>query len=305
MRLTVLSLFLFLVITASLCARTFSLEGYGSHIGQKYYLRLVNGDILSGVLVDVFDDEEQGEAIKIKTAVGTATVYASQIAELTLMEKVYPHSHRVFIMPTADPISSNHFVGLYELFLLYGGAGIADIVSITAGRTIIPTIPSSDQVSLVNVKATLYREDNATMPGHISFALGANLAWLNAPNQLLNLYGVGTFTGARARITGVLFYKARGEDVVLAQAGTIGSTFINYEKGSVGIGVGLDTKLTDGRYDVHVIGELWNHNIARPTNTAVLLGIRLWNTTFSADFGLTFFTAPAVVPVANFVWTPF
>jgi hypothetical protein len=305
MRIAVLSLCFFVVLIANVYARNISLEDYRSHIGQSYYLRLINGDVLSGVLVDVFDDEEHGEAVKLKTAIGTATIYAEQIAELTPMDEVYPHAHRIFIMPTADPIGNNHFVGLYELFFLYGGVGIADIVSITAGRTIVPLIPSSDQISTVNIKATLYREDNKTMPGHISFALGANLAWLNAPNQLLNMYGVATFTGARARISGVLFYKATGEDVITLNGGTIGSTLLNYERGSVGIGVGLDTKLTDGRYDIHVIGELWNHNIARPTNTAVMLGFRLWNTTFSADFGLTFFTAPAVVPVANFVWTPF
>lgn len=305
MRITALSLLVFFAMIAAVCAQTFSLEGYRSHIGQRYYLRLISGDVLSGVLVDVFDDEERGEAIKLKTAIGTATIYAVQISELTLMDEVYPHAHRIFIMPTAEPIGSNHFAGLYELFFLYGGVGIADIVSVTAGRTIVPFVPASDQISIVNVKATLYREENETMPGHIAFALGANLAWLNASNQFLNMYGVATFTGARARITGVLFYKATGEDAIVANAGTIGSTLINYERGSVGIGVGLDTKLTDGRYDVHVIGELWNHNIARPTNTAVMLGVRLWNTTFSADFGLTFFTAPAVVPVANFVWTPF
>lgn len=299
------TLFLLAVVSTTVTAQSFSLEGIQPDFQKRYYLRLITGDILTGVIVDLVDDEEQGEGIKIKTAIGTATVYASQIEELTPTDTAYPHQHRIFIMPTADPIGSNHFIGLYELFFLYGGAGISDILSITAGRTIVPSVPAADQVSVLNVKTTLYRRENQSMPGHMSFALGANLAWLNARNQLLNLYGVGTFTGARARITSVLFYKATGEDVVLASAGTIGSTTVQYEKGSVGIGIGLDTKLTEGRYDVHVIGELWNHNVSRPTNTAIMLGFRLWNTTFSADFGLTFFTAPAVAPVANFVWTPF
>lgn len=296
---------LLLAISTFASAQTFSLDDLQPSSTEKYYLRLTTGDILTGFIVEIIDDEEQGEGIKIKTAIGTATVYAVQIAELTPFKTLYPHQHRIFIMPTADPIGDNHFIGLYELFFLYGGMGIGDIVSITAGRTIVPSVPSSDQVSVLNVKTTLYHRENQTMPGHMSFALGANLAWLNARNQLLNLYGVGTFTGARARITSVLFYKATGDDIALASAGTIGNTTIHYEKGSVGLGIGLDTKLTEGRYDVHIIGELWNHNISRPTNTAIMLGIRLWNTTFSADFGLTFFTAPAAAPVANFVWTPF
>lgn len=305
MRILLWALPLLVAISTFAFAQTFDLGDLRPSSTEKYYLRLVTGDILTGFIVEIIDDDEKGGGVKIRTAIGTATVYATQIAELTPMKTLYPHQHRIFIMPTADPIGGNHFIGLYELFFLYGGIGISDIVSITAGRTIVPSVPSSDQVSVLNVKTTLYHSENQTMPGHMSFALGANLAWLNERNQLLNLYGVSTFTGARARITSVLFYKATGDDLVMASAGTIGNTTIHYEKGAVGIGVGLDTKLTEGRYDVHVLAELWNHDISRPTNTAIMLGFRLWNTTFSADFGITFFTAPAVAPVANFVWTPF
>ncbi len=305
MRLTAVFLVVFFFLLFAAVAAPVSLDDIRPNADIRYYVRLAGGDILTGPIVEVFDDEREGPAIKVKTAIGTATVYASQIEELTPLEKAYPHSHRVFIMPTAEPISNNHFIGLYELLFLYGGAGIADIVSVTAGRSVVPSVPASEQVSVLNLKATVYREEQQDMPGHISFALGANFAWLNDRNRLINLYGVGTFTGARARITGALFYKAAGEDVVTARAGTIGSTDINYARGAVGVGVGLDTRLTNGRYDLHVLAELWNHDVGRPSNTAVLLGLRLWNTDFSADFGIAFFTAPAIAPVANFVWTPF
>ncbi len=305
MRLSAVFLVILCIALSADAVASVSLDGIRPNAETRYYVRLSEGDILTGVIVEVFDDERGGAAIKMKTAIGTATVYASQIEEITPLEQAYPHSHRIFIMPTAEPIGSNHFIGLYELLFLYGGAGIADVVSVTAGRSMVPSVPSSEQVSVLNIKATVYREEQHDLPGHISFALGANFAWLNDRNRLVNLYGVGTFTGARARITGTLFYKAAGEDVVTAQAGTIGSTNINYARGAVGIGVGLDTKLTNGRYDLHVLAELWNHDIGRPSNTAVLLGLRLWNTDFSADFGIAFFTAPAIAPVANFVWTPF
>lgn len=305
MRWAAVFFFVLLSLLSAVYAAPVSLEGIRPNTEIRYYARLTNGDVLTGAIVDVFDDEQEGPAIKMKTAIGTATIYASQIEELSPVEQVYPHSHRVFIMPTAEPIGDNHFVGLYELLFLYGGAGIADIVSVTAGRSIAPSVPASEQLSVINVKATVYREEQHDMPGSVSFALGANFAWLNDRNRLINLYGVGTFTGARARITGTLFYKAAGNDVVTARAGTIGSTDITYIRGAFGVGVGLDTRLTNSRNDVHVLAELWNHDVSRPSNTAILLGLRLWNTTFSADFGIAFFTAPAIAPMVSFVWTPF
>ena len=79
---------------------------------------------------------------------------------------------------------------------------------------------------------------------------------------------------------------------------------MKYENGNVGIALGLDTRIGSSR-TLHFIGELWNSNITKPTNTAVLLGLRLAGQSVSADFGLAFFTQPFAAPFMSFVFTPF
>eukprot|EP00825_Cyclidium_porcatum_P048823 TRINITY_DN8308_c0_g1_i4.p2 TRINITY_DN8308_c0_g1~~TRINITY_DN8308_c0_g1_i4.p2 ORF type:complete len:108 (+),score=33.52 TRINITY_DN8308_c0_g1_i4:3-326(+) len=50
------------------------------------------------------------------------------------------------------------------------------------------------------------------------------------------------------------------------------------------------------------LGELWNNNIAKMTNTALLGGLRVCNSNFSADFGIlsvsyTHLTLPTICSV--------
>ncbi|MBK9246539.1 MAG: hypothetical protein IPM69_00115 [Ignavibacteria bacterium] len=116
-------------------------------------MRLKTGDILTGYIVELVTDETEGAGIKIKTAIGIATIYAKQIADLRLQEEANRHSHRLYIMPTAEPIGSNHFIGNYEGVFLYAGAGWK-FLSVTAGRTFVPTVPSSEQFSVMTAKAT-------------------------------------------------------------------------------------------------------------------------------------------------------
>jgi hypothetical protein len=68
--------------------------------------------------------------------------------------------------------------------------------------------------------------------------------------------------------------------------------------------MGIDTEIS-GRHGLHFIGELWNSDVNQPTNSGVLLGLRLFNSGFSADFGVAFFMQPFVAPFASFVITPF
>lgn len=269
----------------------------------QYVLRLTNGDKLTGTILEKSQNEKELFSIKFRTSIGTATIDETQIVEITPLAYLYRHNHRVFLMPTAEPIGSNHFIGNFELLLLYGGFGVSDWLSITAGRTMIPSIPSGDQASTINAKATVYSEqaDNSTA---ISLALGTNVAYLNYDHRLLNIYTVGTFTGSRSRITAMLFYKAGGEDFMTIRAGTYGLADMKYSAGAFGVGVGLDTKFTSW-HGVHFIGELWNNDVGRPTNSALLLGFRLCNSTISADFGIAVFTQPAFAPFTSFSWTPF
>jgi hypothetical protein len=270
---------------------------------KKYYLRLVNGDILTGEIVEIFIDEKEGEAIKIRTAIGTATIYGKQIAAFRVLDDSYRQSHRVFLMPTAEPIGNNHFIGAFEGVFLYAGGGW-EWLSVTAGRTFVPTVSASEQFSLLTTKATVYHADNEGMPGGVSIAVGGSLAFLNASNQIQNIFANATFTMTRTRLTGLLFYKAGNESFFTASAGTIGSVNVKYPNGAFGIGIGLDTKLTEWN-DLHFIAEGWNNDIQVPFNSAALLGIRIGNTAISADFGIIAFTAPAFVPFISFSWTPF
>lgn len=270
---------------------------------KKYYIRLTNGDILTGEIVEIFIDEKEGEAIKMKTAIGTATIYGKQVAAIRLLEESYRQSHRIFLMPTAEPIGNNHFIGAFEGVFLYAGAGW-EWLSVTAGRTFVPTISGTEQFSLFTTKATVYKSENETMPGGMSIAIGGSLAFLNARNQIQNIFANATFTMTKTRLTGLLFYKAGNESFFNATAGTIGNVNVKYPNGAIGLGLGLDSKLTEWN-DLHVIAEFWNNDVQVPFNSAALLGIRVGNTALSADFGIIAFTAPAFVPFISFAWTPF
>ncbi|MFC2130355.1 hypothetical protein ACFLSQ_02860 [Bacteroidota bacterium] len=269
---------------------------------QKFIIELVNGDILSGYVVEMVSHPEDGDGIKFSTELGTATIYEDQIKKIKMEKEHYRHNHRIFLLPTAEPIDNNHFIGNFELMLFYAGAGISDWVSITAGRSFIPGIRSDQQISLINTKVTVMEMPlNSTKK--LSLALGANLGFVNHDNRLIHYYGVSTLTLNRSAVTAALFYKAGSEDYYRVNVWN-NSIDLNYTDGSFGIALGLDTKFSD-IHDLHFIGELWNSDVTKPTNTAVMLGLRLCNSKFSADFGLSFFTVPFVAPFCSFVWTPF
>jgi hypothetical protein len=267
-----------------------------------YIIRLNNGDILSGYVVEAVSNSDEGDGIKFSTEIGTATIYEEQILEIREIENYYRHDHRIFLLPTANPIQNNHFIGNFELLLFYAGAGIGDMVSITAGRTFIPNIRSDQQITIGDIKVTLLNMD-LNSNEKFTFALGSNLGFVNDDNRLLHFYGVGTLNLSRSAVTAAIFYKAGSSDYNKVK---IGGNAIDlwYPDGSFGIGLGLDTRFTK-MHDLHFIGELWNSDVSKPTNTAVMLGLRLCSTKFSADFGLSFFTQPFVAPFCSFVWTPF
>lgn len=269
----------------------------------EYILRLANGDVLSGYVIEMVNDPKDGEGIKLKTEVGNAIIFANQIVEITPKEEQYRHSHSVYLLPTADPISSNHFIGLYELMFFYAGAGVGDILSVTAGHSFLPGISSSQQISALNVKLTLLSMEFEDVARKMTLALGYNLAYVNSYNRFVHLYGVGTVELSRSKLTAMVFAKMGSKDFYDIYFGNNRIDLI-YEDGSFGIGLGLDTRITK-RHDLHLIGEIWNSNVAKPTNSGVLLGFRLCNSSFSSDFGITFFTIPYIVPFVSFKWTPF
>ena len=274
-------------------------------VGRRYDVRLDDGEELMGTVVDVIEGDSSSAAIKLKTAIGVATIYLRQIREAVESEEAYRHAHRIFLMPTAEPIGNDHYVGSVELLGLWAGAGIADIGSVFVARTIIPGIASREQISLINLKATVYEEQYETMSGKMNFAIGTNIGWMNASNRITNLYAAGTFTRVRSRITGLVFANVSGShsDLFTATAGTLGSLLVRYPSGSIGFGIGVDTRFP-GRQDLHVIAELWNSNISSANNSLFLLGLRLANSSVSMDFGFAVVPGFTLVPVTSFAWTP-
>lgn len=279
------------------------LSGLKANDDKIYVFRLKNGDLITGSVIEFISDEIEGDGIKIKTELGKAILFSGQIADLSEKGEYYRHNHRIYLLPTAEPIGNNHFIGSFELLFFYAGAGIGDFLSITAGRSMIPGIASKEQASVINAKATVYREDFESFPSSMYIAFGGNLAWINHNNRLMHLYGAATFQLERTIITGSLFYKGGSGSAYTLFFGQ-NEVGMVYEDGAIGLGLGLDTKFS-AWHDLHFIGELWNINIAKPTHTGVLLGFRLCDTQFSADFGLSFFTQPIVAPFFSFAWTPF
>lgn len=304
MRLIVILPFLILfIIIPSLANSEGVIDNITPSKDIEYIIRLNNGDIINGFITEIVNDVKHGKGIKLKKDFGIVTLFETEIKEITLKNEYYRHNHRAYILPTALPIGKNHFISNFELMFLYAGFGIGDFLSVTMGRSFIPGIKSDEQIMVFNSKLTLFTESFDTIGRELTLGLGVNLAFINIENQFLHIYGVGTVRFAKTLLTANLYYKlSRGNvyDVYFYD----NHFNIYLSDGSFGIGLGLDTELPN-RKDLHLIGELWNSDVTKPTNTAVLLGIRICNSSVSADFGISFFTQPFILPVFSFAWTPF
>lgn len=269
-----------------------------------YYVRLINGDILTGNIIDI-ESTSKGDAVRLKTIIGTSTIYACEIAEIAPVLQQYRHKHRVFIQPTAYPIGNDHFIANYELAAFYGGFGISDFLSVTMARTFLPLQRGNNQFSDLNIKVSPQDMAFSTSDGNIAVAAGLNLSFANDINRMIHAYTVVSYTGntRKSTLNMVMFYKAGTKDFTQVKVFNEYYDF-NYENGALGIGIGLDTRISK-RHDLRIIGELWNANITKQTHSAFMLGLRLSNSMFSADFGIAASTQPFILPVINFVWTPF
>jgi len=298
----IILIILIFLLTLPKSATAYDLEDFEPEINTVYLVKLTNGDILTGVITDVFSDDE-GMGIKISTEIGNAVVYDEQIFDIIKKIREYKHANRIYIMPTAEPISNNHYLGAFELVFFQLGFGITDYFSFTTSRTLIPMIPAKQQITNFDAKVSFLKLGFDKNARSLGFALGGNLAFINHNNQLWHVYLNTTIDFGRTLITANVFYKAGARnyyDIHFDQY----DYQLYYPDGSFGLGLGFDSKLPK-RNDLHVIGEIWNIDITRPTHTMMLLGLRICNTTFAADFGLMFFTQPFFAPFASFVWTPF
>ncbi len=294
-------LLLFLLIT-QIASAVYDLKDFEADEQTVYSVKLNNGDMITGVITKIFT-EEGSRGIKIKTEIGNAVIYDDQIFDILLKVKEYKHANRIFLMPTAEPISSNHYLGSFEVLFFQMGLGISDYFSLTAGRTMLPTIASSQQISNIDAKISLYKMAFTKNARSLSFALGSNLAFINHNNKLWHLYFNTTVDFGRTLITTNVIYKAGAlnyYDIHFNQY----DYQLTYPNGAFGLGLGFDSKFPN-RNDLHVIGEIWNIDVTHSANTLIMLGLRMCNTSFAADFGFAFFTQPFITPFASFVWTPF
>jgi hypothetical protein len=264
---------------------------------------MMNGDILTAKILDFEKSDSANYSISVQTPIGKTKVFSYEIAEVQPLEKYNRQSHRIYLLPTAEPIGQNHFIGDFEMLFLYGGVGISNFLSITAGTSIIPYIPLNDQISVANAKVTFLTLKGDTYLDKMSFALGGNYALINAENKLYHIYTSISITMPKTIASLSVFTKFGNHDVYAVHFDN--NLFdMTYENGSFGIAAGLDTRFSTTK-DIHFIGEVWNSDVAKPTNTAVLVGFRICNTTLSADFGVAITTSPFFIPFASFVWTPF
>ena len=272
---------------------------------ETYLVRLINGDLLTGAIVE-FTEDDEGAYIRVGATIGRAKVYAKEIAWISTVDASYRHRHRGYLLPTAQPIRNDHFLALIEGVMPYAGFGIGEWFSMTGGRTLIPGINWSEQFSVVNMKFTVYKGPNGLIPeGEQYYALGVNGAWLNDVNFMGHIYGVATFTGKRTQASLMMFAKVAGEDVyTITGSNLFGPVNFGLSNGTFGVGIGLDTRFPEMR-NLHFVGELWNADLTRPSNTALYLGLRLGSTAVAMDFGLTIIPGPAAIPTVAFAWTPF
>jgi hypothetical protein len=322
---------LFVLITFLFSAKvfSFSLKEFAEHFYKdnnnslEYTVMLKNGDVISGKIISVADGSteiathsarnddtsDNDTYIHIETFAGKIIIYEDEIVSIKAKKGDTRQNHSLYIMPTANPISNNHFIGNYELVLIYGGIGLTDWVSLTAGHTMIPETRSSDQISVVNAKVSLpaITDKAHIFSSNLRFALGGNLAWVNSHNKMLHLYGVATFNSfytLNSSFSVGVFYKAGYQDYPSTVRLFDRIMAFDYPDGSFGICAGIERRL-EWRNDLSLIMEIWNSDVMNAANTAFLLGFRLSGTKVYADFGLSIFTQPFVIPFFSFVWMPF
>jgi hypothetical protein len=315
---------------------SFSFEKFAKEFSEEnnsekiYTISLENGDVLSGFIIEIINyqnnsseknpevnkenpDEENINIsnIILKTSFDEIIIYEDEVINISEKKISIHPNHSMFIMPTANPISDNHFIGNYELAVFYGGIGITDWVSITGGGSILPSTNLDetyfdDQISLINAKVS-FPKIGAENSSNVVLALGANLGWLGDNNKMLHLFALGTYNSkelSNSSFTAGLFYKLGYQDypstIYLLDRGFA----FDYQDGAFGICAGFDHRFRT-RSDLALVMEVWNSDVTRPTNTAILLGLRLAGRNFTSTFGIMASTQPFAFPFVSFCWSPF
>lgn len=297
-------LFCLLITTSAWAIDDEVLENLEIDPEVEYYIRLTNGDVVTGLLSTVSTDGK-GARVQMQTSVANITIYASDIAWIGTREQSNRARNRGFVVPTAEPIGRDLYVGVISAAIPTVGFGLFDFGSVVLARSFIPGLSMREQFSLVNLKATVHEAENGLVEGGRQYyAVGINGAWINDVNFIGHLYGVATFTGTRSRVSTAMFSKSFGRDDYTVNLGSLGSSFrFPYASGTFGVGLMIDVRFPEYN-DLHAMAELWGVDIARPAQSVFVLGVRKINTATTMDFGLGLFPGGVLAPVINFAFTP-
>lgn len=288
--------------SVSLFARL-DLDSLPENTDDLYIFRLTSGDEITGKVLEKDSTEKGRKFIRIESMIGESLIYHNEIAGVRAYSSIYKHTHRVFLMPTAEPITEP-FIGNLEALFIYGGFGITKYFSVTFARSFLPLLYKGQQITEVNVKSTVYQRPlNKEVAGHMSVAAGANYLQINNDNSLTHIYGSLTFRLKKTGFTTNLYWKQGGPDTYEVYFRDDVYPVI-YEGGTFGVGLGIDTKFST-RHDLFYIAEVWNKNIQSLRQTAVSSGFRLSIDNCAMEWGVLVFMRPYVLPYFNFVWTPF
>ncbi len=303
-RALVLMLVIVSCITVLSADDKFPLENFDPDPELIYYVRTINGDVLSGLTTQVKEDGK-GNYIELTTINGRIRIYEENIAWIGLYIDSYRADSRGLLIPNAEPIGNDSYIGITEAVMPTVGIGYTPYLNIVAGRTIIPGIGAENQFSLVNIKSTLYEAENGLVEGGKQFyAVGFNASWVGDVNFIGHVYGAATFTGKRTRVTTLVHWKAVGKDVYTVSTGSLASPFqFPYINGTLGVGLMMDIRFPE-LHDVHLLGELWGADISRPSQSGLFVGLRQTNNQLTYDFGLGLLPRGVLVPIVNFAWTP-
>lgn len=260
----------------------------------EYIVLMKSGDSFRGNVVATGDT-----TLTIQTEFNRVVIPKSLIEEFIKVKGPYTKRPYHFLMPTASPNGPGGFISNYELGFLYGGIGLGYGATITAGMTVVPGFSLSSQLYHANAKFTVERSDQAEL------ALGATYTFITTREPYAHLYGVATTTLGKGRWSAMLFYKVSGDDMAPIELYGFGENdttrFDLFYQGALGVALGIDGPLF-GRDDMAFFGEIWNNDVTRPSNTVSAVGIRIYNESFSADFGVGLVPLPAIAPITSFTW---
>jgi hypothetical protein len=268
---------------------------------KTYTFILENGDRISGELVEFISGGEDGEAVKVKTEIGKATIYEYQIHSVYEVQDNTRSRDRMLLMPTAYPIENNHYLSIEELLMASGGFGLFDFISVSAAHTFIPTKKISGQAAYVNAKFTAINIDFDEDIKNFAIAPGINYLNLGGNNEMWHLFVALSINFGTTTVSSNVFYKAKGGDYYKYRIDDNSWDFA-YQNGGVGISLGIDKELS--KRGARLFVELINSDMTNKKKTGIATGLRFGNETFSSDLGL-FLIGSVPIPIMKFSWYPF